>query len=177
MIENFKLKVFRVVADLLNYRRAAEELHLTQPAVSAQIRSLEDKLGIALFDRIGRDVRKIEQSPVIEAVHRNAVQQHQIRIGIAAANEQIRNRSARPVLCEDHAGQSFQHVQRLRFIALAKIGAGDNAHLRPLLAGNGIDRRRRHCHRFALRRADNDEIRWRYCLPHRRIPEAEGTGV
>jgi hypothetical protein len=31
MIENFKLKVFRVVAELLNYRRAAEELHLTQP--------------------------------------------------------------------------------------------------------------------------------------------------
>lgn len=55
MIENFKLKVFRVVADMLNYRRAADELHLTQPAVTAQIRSLEDSLGIALFDRIGRE--------------------------------------------------------------------------------------------------------------------------
>lgn len=55
MIENFKLKVFRVVAEMLNYRRAAEELHLTQPAVTAQIRSLEESLGIALFDRIGRD--------------------------------------------------------------------------------------------------------------------------
>jgi DNA-binding transcriptional LysR family regulator len=55
MIENFKLKVFRVVADMLNYRRAADELHLTQPAVTAQIRSLEESLGIALFDRIGRD--------------------------------------------------------------------------------------------------------------------------
>ena len=52
MIENFKLKVFRVVAELLNYRRAAEELHLTQPAVTSQIRSLEEGLGIALFDRI-----------------------------------------------------------------------------------------------------------------------------
>ena len=55
MIENFKLKVFRVVAELLNYRRAAEELHLTQPAVTSQIRSLEEGLGIALFDRIGRE--------------------------------------------------------------------------------------------------------------------------
>ena len=55
MIENFKLKVFRTVAEMLNYRRAAEELHLTQPAVTAQIRSLEESLGIALFDRIGRD--------------------------------------------------------------------------------------------------------------------------
>jgi DNA-binding transcriptional LysR family regulator len=32
MIENFKLKMFRVVAELLNYRRATEELQLTQPA-------------------------------------------------------------------------------------------------------------------------------------------------
>ncbi|MGA2649107.1 MAG: LysR family transcriptional regulator [Terracidiphilus sp.] len=55
MIENFKLKVFRLVAELLNYRRAAEELHLTQPAVTSQIRSLEEGLGIALFDRIGRE--------------------------------------------------------------------------------------------------------------------------
>lgn len=55
MIENFKLKVFRVVADMLNFRRAADELHLTQPAVTAQIRSLEESLGIALFDRIGRE--------------------------------------------------------------------------------------------------------------------------
>ena len=54
MIENFKLKVFRVVADALNYRRAADELHLTQPAVTAQIRSLEESLGVALFDRIGQ---------------------------------------------------------------------------------------------------------------------------
>ena len=40
MMENFKLKVFRVLADSQNYRRAAEELHLTQPAVTAQIKSL-----------------------------------------------------------------------------------------------------------------------------------------
>jgi len=55
MMENFKLKVFREVADNLKYRRAADELHSTQPAVSAQIRSLEDSLGIAPFDRVGRE--------------------------------------------------------------------------------------------------------------------------
>jgi DNA-binding transcriptional LysR family regulator len=51
MIENFKVKVFRVVAHNLNYRRAADELYITQPPVTAQIRSLEESLGIALFDR------------------------------------------------------------------------------------------------------------------------------
>jgi hypothetical protein len=56
MIQNFKLRVFRVVADTLNFRRAADELHLTQPAITAQIKSLEESLGIALFDRIGRDI-------------------------------------------------------------------------------------------------------------------------
>jgi DNA-binding transcriptional LysR family regulator len=57
MIENFKLKVFRVAADSLNFRRAAEELHLTQPAVTSQVRSLEESLGITLFDRIGREIK------------------------------------------------------------------------------------------------------------------------
>lgn len=55
MIENFKLRVFRIVAETLNYRRAAEELHLTQPAVTAQIKSLEENIGLTLFNRVGRD--------------------------------------------------------------------------------------------------------------------------
>ena len=54
MIQNFKLHVFRVVAEKLNFGKAAEELHLSQPAVTSQIRSLEEGLGIALFDRVGR---------------------------------------------------------------------------------------------------------------------------
>ncbi|MGA2674449.1 MAG: hypothetical protein ABSE99_14615 [Terracidiphilus sp.] len=41
MIENFKLNVFRVVADTLNYRRTVEELHLTKPAVNARTEERE----------------------------------------------------------------------------------------------------------------------------------------
>jgi DNA-binding transcriptional LysR family regulator len=55
MIENFKLQVFRMVAETLNFSKAAEELHLSQPAVTSQVRSLEESLGIALFDRVGRN--------------------------------------------------------------------------------------------------------------------------
>jgi DNA-binding transcriptional LysR family regulator len=57
MIENFKLHVFRMVADTLSFSKAAEELHLSQPAVTSQIRTLEEGLGIALFDRIGRNAK------------------------------------------------------------------------------------------------------------------------
>lgn len=53
MIENFRIRVFRAVAQHLNFSRAAEELLLTQPAVTQQIKALEDELGIPLFDRGG----------------------------------------------------------------------------------------------------------------------------
>ena len=49
-----QLATFQVVAKHRSYVRAAEELHFSQPAVSAQIRHLEDSLGVKLFDQIGR---------------------------------------------------------------------------------------------------------------------------
>ena len=56
-MENFRLKVFRVVASHLNFSRAAEELLLTQPAVTQQIKALEDEYGVSLFDRRGGRIR------------------------------------------------------------------------------------------------------------------------
>ncbi len=50
-LENFRLKVFRTVAEQLNFRKAAERLFITQPAVTLQIKTLEDDLGVRLFDR------------------------------------------------------------------------------------------------------------------------------
>jgi DNA-binding transcriptional LysR family regulator len=50
-MENFRLKVFRAVARHLNFRMAAEDLLLTQPAVTQQIKALEAELDVALFDR------------------------------------------------------------------------------------------------------------------------------
>src|SRR6266478_391081 len=50
-LENFRLKVFRAVAEHLNFHDAAEHLFLTQPAVTLQIRALENDLGVRLFDR------------------------------------------------------------------------------------------------------------------------------
>lgn len=50
-LENFRLKVFRAVAQHLSFRKAAEHLFLTQPAVTLQIKALENDLGVRLFDR------------------------------------------------------------------------------------------------------------------------------
>ena len=51
-----QLKVFEAVARWLSYSRAAEELHLTQPAVSTQIRKLEEHAGLPLFEQLGKKV-------------------------------------------------------------------------------------------------------------------------
>jgi|GEM_PF-97071 len=49
-----QLHIFQTVARHLSFTRAARELFLTQPAVSTQIRQLEEQLGLALFNQIGK---------------------------------------------------------------------------------------------------------------------------
>jgi DNA-binding transcriptional LysR family regulator len=55
-----QLKTFQTVAKLLNFNRAAEILNYSQSAVSAQIKLLEEELGVPLFDRLGKSVRLTE---------------------------------------------------------------------------------------------------------------------
>ncbi len=45
------LRIFEVAGRLQNFRQAAQELHLTHSAISHRIKSLEDQLGLALFER------------------------------------------------------------------------------------------------------------------------------
>ena len=56
-MELMSLIYFKTVAKLENMSRAAEELHITQPALSKSIAQLETSLGVSLFDRNGRSIQ------------------------------------------------------------------------------------------------------------------------
>ncbi len=51
-----QLDVFRAVAQNLSFTRAAEQLHLSQPAVSIQVKQLEKTIGLPLFEQFGKSV-------------------------------------------------------------------------------------------------------------------------
>jgi DNA-binding transcriptional LysR family regulator len=64
-MENFRLRVFRTVAEEASFRRAAERLNLSQPAVSQQIRALEEELATTLFDRGKGRIRLTDAGSVL----------------------------------------------------------------------------------------------------------------
>jgi len=51
-----QLKIFEAVARHLSFTRASRELHLTQPAVSMQVKQLENAIGLPLFEQLGKKV-------------------------------------------------------------------------------------------------------------------------
>ncbi|PWC46106.1 LysR family transcriptional regulator [Azospirillum sp. TSA6c] len=62
-----QLRIFATVAEMLHFTRAAEVLHLSQPAVSAAIAALEAEHGLRLFDRIGRRVELTAAGDLLHA--------------------------------------------------------------------------------------------------------------
>jgi len=52
-----QLRLFEAVARHKSYTRAAEEIHLSQPAVSIQVKRLEENVGLPLFEHVGRRIQ------------------------------------------------------------------------------------------------------------------------
>jgi DNA-binding transcriptional LysR family regulator len=78
-----QLQVFEAVARHLSYTRAAEELYLTQPAVSMQIKQLEGSAGLPLFEQIGKKIY-LTQAGETMLVHARTIMQH-----LAVAGEEM----------------------------------------------------------------------------------------
>jgi DNA-binding transcriptional LysR family regulator len=62
-----RLQIFYEAAEAKNFSQAAARLNITQPAVSAQIRRLEENLGVKLFARLGKKVVLTEPGQVLLA--------------------------------------------------------------------------------------------------------------
>ena len=71
----FQLSCFLTVAETLNFAQAAQQLSITQPAVTHQIRSLEQELGVKLFHRTTRTVKLTEAGVIFlnDAQHMVAI--------------------------------------------------------------------------------------------------------
>lgn len=70
-----QLQCFSAVARNLSYTKAAHELHLTQPAVSMQIRQLEQQAGLALTEQLGKQVHLTEAGEEVFRYARSILQQ------------------------------------------------------------------------------------------------------
>jgi len=70
-----QLQCFSAVAKNLSYTKAAEELHLTQPAVSMQIRQLELQAGLSLTELFGKQVHLTEAGEEVYRYARSILQQ------------------------------------------------------------------------------------------------------
>jgi len=70
-----QLKVFAAVAKHLSFTRAAEELCLTQPAVSMQVKQLESQLDVALFEQLGKKIYLTEAGHEVYQYSRAIAQQ------------------------------------------------------------------------------------------------------
>ncbi|OWA35420.1 LysR family transcriptional regulator [Saccharibacillus sp. O16] len=78
------IQYFMAVYDHLHFTRAAEELGISQPTLSQQIRALEHELGIPLFDRIGKKVVVTEAGKMFKH-YGTKILQAEIDIRTAAA--------------------------------------------------------------------------------------------
>jgi DNA-binding transcriptional LysR family regulator len=74
-LESFRLTVFRIVAERQSFTSAAEMLHVSQPAVTAHVKALEEGLGVRLFERTSTGARLTAAG---ERLHSYARQVHQL---------------------------------------------------------------------------------------------------
>jgi DNA-binding transcriptional LysR family regulator len=114
-----QLEVFEAIARLGSFTRAAEELHLTQPTVSMQIRKLTDAVGLPLFEQVGKKVYLTEAGRALHDFSRQifdhftrfemllanfkGLKQGRLRLGVITTAKYVIPRLLGP-FCRDYPG-------------------------------------------------------------------------
>lgn len=126
---DFRLKVFYTVARRLNFTKAAEELLISQPAVTKHIKELENQFNLALFDRKGN---KVALSPAGEVLlkHTEDIQKiyRQIEFDLNQFNQTLKG--------ELHIGSSTSITHHILPPLLAKFHSIHQDVKVQLLSGN-----------------------------------------
>src|SRR5918996_2391022 len=87
------LRYFVAVAEELHFSRAAERLHIAQPAVSEQVRKLEQELGVRLLNRTKRTASLTEAGAALLVEARRVLQQVELaRLATREARDRVANR-------------------------------------------------------------------------------------
>ena len=72
------LRYFLAVADTLHFTKAAQGLPVSQPALSAQVKQLEQEVGVPLFDRVGRSVQLTRAGIIFREHARRALREMEL---------------------------------------------------------------------------------------------------
>lgn len=126
---DFRLKVFYTVAKRLNFTKAAEELLISQPAVTKHIKELESGFNLALFDRRGN---KVQLSPAGEVLLKHT----EVIMGIYRQMEFDLNQLNQEFKGVLHVGSSTSITQYILPPLLAKFHSMHQDVKVELLSGN-----------------------------------------
>jgi len=140
-MELYQLRTFVMVADEGNLTRASKRLHASQPAVSAQIKALEDDLGVSLFIRspkgmlLTADGLKLRQhanrilsaaaTMESEAERMRGSLRGTLRIGLNAAPETLRVAELFDAMREQHPDLNLHLLQAMTGEVAIKLESGE----------------------------------------------------
>jgi DNA-binding transcriptional LysR family regulator len=139
-MELYQLRSFAAVAEIGHLTRAAERLHVSQPALSAQIRALEEELGVALFERgtsgmsltaAGRQLLPAAREIVDRAVALRGIAQSlrgriagHVRVGTVADPELLRLGALLAVAVDQHPLLEIELHHEVSGVAFEKVRDG-----------------------------------------------------